>query len=415
MIPRICFLLALGLFFRSYDAIATEPLTLEDCISLAVKNNLSLIQAKTAIERAEAEVLDSYSSYYPEFDLSSSYRYGESPLEEGRYSTNLEGRITLYRGGYIRAGTRAAKATRRAEEEGYFITENEIVLAVKEAFFKILQKQDQMTLIDNILQRREQDRIIIKLKYDAGRESSPAVKEAEANVLQAEYEMMSAEGELSLAKGSLNLILGRPWKEELSVFYIESDAELPSLEKMIEGAQADRPDIRAETARRAVLEAQTTQAKSAYLPTVAMSSSYGLQGKELLKQEDNWSVGVSLSFPLFDGFSTKAKVKEATLSVREQDTKIEKLKQDIEEEVEQAWINWQLAEKNHEVRNTSLEAAREMYQLTRLQYEQGQTSYLFLQQKESALTQAEYSYLNSLYDLRIARARLQKAWGRTVS
>jgi outer membrane protein TolC len=53
-----------------------------------------------------------------------------------------------------------------------------------------------------------------------------------------------------------------------------------------------------------------------------------------------------------------------------------------------------------------------MYQLTKLQYEQGLTSYFFLQQKESDLTNAENRYVNALYNLRLSGARLEKAWGR---
>jgi outer membrane protein TolC len=84
----------------------------------------------------------------------------------------------------------------------------------------------------------------------------------------------------------------------------------------------------------------------------------------------------------------------------------------IEEEVEQAYSNWELAKKNLEVSETSLHAAQEMYELTRLQYEQGLTSYLFLQQKESSLTQAEHNRANALFNLRVSGARLEKAWGR---
>ena len=61
----------------------------------------------------------------------------------------------------------------------------------------------------------------------------------------------------------------------------------------------------------------------------------------------------------------------------------------------------------------TLQAAREMYQLTKLQYEQGLISYFFLQQKESDLTNTENRNVNALYNLRVSVARLQKAWGRS--
>lgn len=125
-------------------------------------------------------------------------------------------------------------------------------------------------------------------------------------------------------------------------------------------------------------------------------------------------MGINLSLPIFQGFSRKAKVKESTLALMEQDARILELEQQIEEEVEQAYSDWELAGKVIEVNDKTLQAAREMYQLTKLQYEQGLTSYFFLQQKESDLTNTENRYVNALYNLRVSVARLEKAWGRST-
>lgn len=405
-------LFGLALLVLTNNSFAAEPLTLEDCVSLAKEDNLRLIQAQTAVEQARAGVMGAYSSYYPDLDLSSSYRYGEEQIGEGSYSTGVDARYTLYKGGYIRASTKIARARVEIAQENYRLTESEVILAVKEALFEILQKQEQIALAQNILDRRKEDLVLIRLRYDVGRESSPAVKEAEAALLQAEHDKTEAAEELSLAKTELNLLLGRPRKQELSVVYSEQDIEFPPLEKMIEEAKTERPEIVAEQANREVLDAQVAQAKSNYWPTLSLSSSYGLRGNEFLDQHTDWNVGVSLSLPIFDGFSTKAKVKEATLSLKEEDTKIQQIEQTIEEELEQVWVDRQLATKNLEVTAKTLEAAREMYELTRLQYEQGLTSYFFLQQKENALTRAEYDQVNADLKFRITTAKLQKVRGR---
>ncbi|MDW7987619.1 MAG: TolC family protein, partial [candidate division WOR-3 bacterium] len=51
-------------------------------------------------------------------------------------------------------------------------------------------------------------------------------------------------------------------------------------------------------------------------------------------------------------------------------------------------------------------ALSEAYQLTKLQYQQGRTSYFFLEQKENELTQAESNYINALFNLHNAWAQL---------
>jgi outer membrane protein TolC len=412
---RHVFLFISWLFILSCSSLAEEPLSLQDCLSLATENNLGLIQVKTAIEQSQLGVISAYSSYYPSIDLSTSYRNseGSSGQRTGSYSTGIGLSCPLYQGGYIRAGVRSARARVKVAEENYRLAEDQVILAVKEAFFRILQKQEQIALAEDVLKRRKEDLVLIKLRYNAGRESSPAVKEAEASLLQAEYDKKQAEEELILAQIGLNLLLGRPRRAEVSISYGDEDMKFPSLDRLIEDAKTRRPEIRSQRANTDVLEAQVTQAKSSYFPRISLSSSYGMGGSKLFHQEGNWSMGISLSLPIFEGFSRKAKVKESTLSLRDQDVRIQELEQQIEEEVEQAYSSWELAEKVIEVNDKTLQAAREMYQLTKLQYEQGLTSYFFLQQKEGDLSRAENSYVGALYNLRVYTARLQKAWGRS--
>ena len=404
----------LWLTFAGSSSLAEQSLTLQDCLSLAKENNPKLIQAKTSIKQSQVGVSSAYSSYYPSINFSSSYRNNESPSggRSGSYSSSIGLSLPLYQGGNIRAGVKIARIQVQMAEENYRQGEDEVILSVKEAFFKILLKQEQVALADDVLKRRKEDLVLIKLKYDAGRESSPAVKEAEASLLQAEYDKKQAEDELTLAQIELNLIIGRPRRAEVSIKHEDEDIKFPSLDRLIEEAKAQRPDIRSQRANTDVLKAQVTQAKSGYLPKISLSSSYGWGGSDFSKQTGDWGAGVSLSLPIFEGFSTKAKVKNATLSLEEQDSRIQELEQQIEEEIEQAYSNWELAGKVIQVNDKTLQAAREMYQLTKLQYEQGMTSYFFLQQKESDLSNAESRYVNALYNLRVSIARLENVWGR---
>lgn len=397
-----------------FSLLIGKPLTLEDCISRAKENNLQLLEAKKDIDRARAGVTEANSSYYPSLGLSTGYRHGGDFSESGTgtYSTGIDAKYTVYKGGYIRAGAKIAKTRVKIAEENYRQKENEIVLLVKQAFFKILQKQEQIALINNILKRRNENLTLIRLNYNVGRETEPNVKQAEASFAQIEYDYLKAEQDLSLAKLELNRLLNRP-DEELSIKYEDKVIVFPLIDSLIKNAKDERPEIISQKANREILEAQITQAKSNYFPSVSVASSYGLQGDNFLKQQSNWSAGINLSMPLFNGFSTSAKVREATIALKQNDLNLQNLINNVELEVKQAYSNWQVAAKNLEVNKKTLEANRAVYQLTKLQYEQGRISYFFLQQRESELTQAENSYVNALYNLRVAIATLEKAIGRS--
>ncbi|MFH0777829.1 MAG: TolC family protein [Candidatus Eisenbacteria bacterium] len=413
LILRFCLLIVALASVSAVDLLAEQPLTIQDCISLARESNFQLAQMRTSIQKSNVGLLSAHSSFYPSVDFSTSYRNqgGFAGERQGSYSASVGLNYAIYEGGYRGAAMGAARARVEAAEEQYRLSEAQVILKVKEAFFRILQKQEQVVLVEDVVKRRKEDLILINLKYEAGRESSPAVSEAEANLLGAEYDRKRAEEELALARLDFNLLLGRPGRADVSLVHQDQWIEFPALEVMVEEATAERPELRSERANTETLQAQLTQARSNYLPRVSASSSYQLQTSDFQEQSSNWNVGMSLSLPLFDGFARKAKVQEATLSVENQSDRIRELEQQIEADVEQAYSTWELARRIIEVTEATLAAAREMYRLTKLQYEQGSTSYFFLQQKESGLTQAENSHLAALFNLRVSTARLQKAWG----
>jgi outer membrane protein len=414
---RLLFCLV-GLVVLSSSSFAEQPLSLEDCLSQAGENNPSLVQLKIVVEKSQLGVASAYSSYYPSMNFSSSYSRtiggGGSGGNNGNASSSIGLSYSVYQGGSNQAGVKIAKAQVAMAEENYKEGENEVFLSVKEAFFSILHKQEQISFAEDILKRRREDLTLIQLKYEAGRESAPAVKEAEVSLIQAEYDKKQAENELYLAKIELNLLLGRSRNAELSVEYEEEKTEFPSLEELIDTAKNERPDLLAEKMEMKVLEAQIIQAKSGYFPSVSLSSSYGWQYNDFSDQQGDWNVGISFSLPLFDGFSRKTKVKSANLDVKELKVKLAELEQQIEQEIEQAYSNWELADKAIEIDSITLESSKEMYQLTKLQYEQGLTSYFILQQKESDLTSAENKYVDALYNLRVTVARLEKVGGRRI-
>ncbi|MDD2889565.1 MAG: TolC family protein [bacterium] len=403
--------------------LASNKLTLDDCISIAKKNNLQIIQAKKSVEIAKNDVNSAYSSRYPDINFSSGYSrdYKDNSLTPAtdKHSASVGLSYQLYNGGYTCASIEIAKIRAEIAEENYRLTEQEVILSVKQTFFSILEKEEKIKLSDKILSRRKEDYSLIKLKYNVGRESYPSVEESEVNLSQAEYDKLSAEEELKLSKVDLNLLLGRNSQTELLLKNESTELrELPPCSEFISQAKDLRPDIRIENLNHKVLYLQSKETKSEYFPKLNLSSSYGLGGSGFFSGDDisglkdnPLSVGVSLSFPIFDGFSTKSKIKSSSLEIIKHTIKLTELEQNIESEILQAYSNWTLAKKRLELSEKSLNAIQDMYELTRLQYEQGNTTYFFFQQKEAELTKAEYNYITSLNDLQITIANLYKAGG----
>jgi outer membrane protein TolC len=215
-------------------------------------------------------------------------------------------RYPLFSGGNDRARVRQARAEADQAEGNFRLTESEIILSVKEVFFDILRQQKEEKLSADILERRREDLVLIKLKYRSGRESQPAVKESEANLLKAEYNRMAAERNLDLARTRLNFLLGKSKNEEFTLIPPDPSADFPSRESLLAEAPTLRPEVRAELAAREALSAQAGQARSGYLPSLSLFASTGFQGEEFADQESGWRAGANLSWSIFSGFSTRS-------------------------------------------------------------------------------------------------------------
>lgn len=399
-----------------FNTIVKNPyrMTLDDCIQIAKQNNLSLKQSLMDIELARTNLTEANSAYFPSIGLSSNYRKSGNLREDaqGNFSNNINAQYTIYKGGSIRASSRIAQERIKIAEANYRQKECEIVLAVKQAFFKILQTQEQITLINSVLKRRRENLLLIKLNYTVGRENQANVAQAEANLEQTEYELFSAQQNLVLAKIALNKLLNLNG-EDIEIFYEDKPIDFPELDSLINEAKNSRSDIISQKLSQKIAQMQKTQAISNYLPTISLSSSYGLAGENFLKQNENWSAGIGLSLSIFNGFSTQSKVKQAEIAIKQNALRLQELLNNIESEVKRTYADWVLATKNLEVSQKALSATQSQYQLTKLQYEQGRTSYFFLQQKENELTQAENNLLNAVYGLRNASAKLAYIVGRS--
>ncbi len=389
-------------------------MTLDDCILIAKQNNLSLKQSLIDIEAVRTNLTEANSAYFPSIGLSSNYRKSGNAREDasGNFSNNINAQYTIYKGGSIRAGSKIAQEKIKIAEANYRQKECEVVLAVKQAFFKILQTQEQVALINTILKRRRENLLLIKLNYNVGRENQANVAQAEANLEQTEYELFSAQQNLVLAKIALNKLINLNG-EDIEIFYEDKPIDFPELDSLINEAKNSRSEIISQKINQKIVHMQKNQAFSNYLPTISLSSSYGLSGENFLKQNENWSAGVGLSLSIFNGFATQSKVKQAEIAIKQNALRLQELSNNIESEVRRAYADWVLAKKNFEVSQKALTAIQGQYQLTKLQYEQGRTSYFFLQQKENELAQAENNLLNALYNLRNASAKLSYTIGRS--
>ncbi|MEM0993513.1 MAG: TolC family protein [Bacteroidota bacterium] len=122
-------------------------------------------------------------------------------------------------------------------------------------------------------------------------------------------------------------------------------------------------------------------------------------------------VGASLKVPIFNGFTTKYQIQQAEVDLRKTQVQLDDFERAATLEYQNARIAYFNAKRTVDANKRSLGLAQKIYDTTQIKYKEGVGSSLEVTQAESELYQAQGNYINSLYDLLVAKTDLEKALG----
>ncbi len=346
----------LGLLFcigaaYSYAAESAEefiPLTLNDAIKMGLKNHIDLRLEDAKVEGAQAKVSEAYSAFYPTLDLSIDQQRSEvidkfsgvgitgtiekDPVtftidrEAPRYlvSSQLTGRLNLYAGGLHVAKVGEAEAERKAATAQRVITRNRLILNLATAYWELRKAQ---IVYSNTLRTtkfaREEARWADS-QYQQGQISEIEMTTKVFNL--AEKEILETQGSQQLKEKSRQyiLILGLPYDGEGTVEIknlVDEPASFNIKETPLVYTAERQPELLKYQAELSAASLQTRMVQAERLPSVDLYGNYSTGGRAQNGLGDAWTdikgqqwvVGVSASWNLFNGFQTRQRIAKARL------------------------------------------------------------------------------------------------------
>jgi outer membrane protein len=130
---------------------------------------------------------------------------------------------------------------------------------------------------------------------------------------------------------------------------------------------------------------------------------------------DPYSMSLTLSLPLFDGFTRERQVEHARVARTDAELRLRAEEMRIETEVGTALNNAQTAARSAELEARNAELAGEQLALARERYRVGAASFIELQDAETIKARADRAYLTSLYQFHESLAALEAAVGRSLT
>ena len=397
---------------------AAPELSLDDSIILAMKNNPSIQIAIADEEKAMWGIKENEAGRLPTLSLTSSSNRslnvpGSSPNDS--FSTSLRLNWSLYTGGRVEGQIDQAKRSAHIASLGVTKAEEQIRLDTTTAYFTILQgrnvvKVNQQT-VDNLTEHLKN----VQVQYQVGTVAKSDVLRSEVELANAQQNLIKAQNTYELAIASFNNVTGMPldsintMKDDLT--YVKYDL---SLDDSIKMAQQKRPEIVQSQDSIDIAKTGIRIADSGRLPTVAVSANDGISGSTFPGQNNNWSVGISASWNLFDGGVTNAKVKQAKANEDKVTVSDKQIRDGIELEVRQAYLSMKEAEARIGTSQVAVSKAEEDLKASQAKYYAGVGTHIDVIDAQTALTQANTNTTQASYDYNVNKAKLEKAIGLRV-
>jgi outer membrane protein TolC len=425
----------------AHEVPETLILTLEDAIELALRQNPNYLAIREREGQARGIVRESVSRFLPSLNLQGmntldeklfvlefpSFVPGEPPQRISidftkNYQMALAFSVPLFAGGRLVAGYKQAEYNLRSTQESIRLSEQETVFNVKRAFYGYLLAREFFVVAEEALKLAEEFHKNVKSLYDAGMSSKFDLLRSEVQVANLKPQLIRAKngrdvGELSL-KTVLGIDLGKP-VAVVAKGLLSSMPLAPDVEKWVEEALLKRPELQQIDHQRLMAGETLKIARGAMLPTLAIGGAYNSWADSLSLRKGIWqnyySINLSLSIPLFNGFESQARMGQTRAAIREIDWIRKGLADMIAFEVRQAILNYQQSRESLLSQEKNVEQAQEAVRIAELNFAEGLATALDVLTTQVALSQARTNYSQGLYDCVMSEAQLEKALGRSRS
>ena len=421
-------ILFISLLLISIGGKAQERWSLRRCIDYAIEHNINIRRTANAVEQSAVEANSAKWARLPNLNGSAgqSWNWGRTQTavkneDTGDYSTvyvntssqgsnlNLSTSIPLFTGLQIPNQYALAKLNLKAATADLAKAQEDIAINVASAYLQVLFNQELQQVAESQVELSLQQQARISRLADMGKASMAEVAEAKARVAQDQMTAVQARNNYELALLDLSQLIEL---ESPEGFLLESPdvsfalQQLTPPDEIYQTALTNKPAIQAAEYRLEGSKHSIRIAQSAYYPQLNLNGSLGTNYYSTINRTfrqqmgDNFSkyVGLSLSVPIFNRFSTRNRVRSARLQRDNYELQLTETKKTLYKEIQQAWYNAVAAESKYSSSHTAAEAGAESFRLMSEKYENGKANAVEYNEAKQNLMRAQSDELQAKYE-----------------
>ena len=410
------------------SAQAQEGWTLRQCIDYAIEHNIDIRRTANAAEQSEVSVNTAKWARLPNLNGSAgqSWNWGRTQTAikneaTGDYSTVyvntnsnstnmlVSTSIPIFTGLEIPNQYALAKLNLKAAMADLEKAKEDISINIASAYLQVLfNKELHQVSLGQVELSKEQLARISRLA-ELGKASPAEVAEAKARVAQDEMNAVQADNNYQLALLDLSQLieLETPEGFTLSAPVVTLDLlPLTPPDEVYQTALTTKAAVQAAQYRLEGSKHSIRIAQSAFYPQLNLNGSLGTNYYSTIDRnfsqqlQDNFSkyVGLSLSVPIFNRFSTRNRVRTARLQQENYALQLDNTKKTLYKEIQQAWYTALASESKYTSSSTAADASEESFRLMSEKYDNGKATAVEYNEAKQNLMKAQSDELQAKYE-----------------
>ena len=251
--------------------------------------------------------------------------------------------------------------------------------------------------------------------WEVGTKTKVDVLFAQTNMEDARQKLIAAENNVDIAYSQLNNAMGLPFVDPYSIdTSLKYEPVSITMKEAIEIANNARPDLKGAMLNVDAAEQGVKLAWKTFLPSLEFQASYSKGGIDNWTDRNWYNYGGFLTFPTVNPVLIRNQIKEAKAAYQQiqYDTKAQV--NDIYYEIQSVYTRLKDAKARIPVSKLAMDKAQENYDLTSGRYRVGYGDAIELKDAQVALSQAQLTYYQTIYEYNSARANLEKSIGQTL-
>lgn len=433
------------LFFFSGAASAQKFWTLQECIMHARTNNINIKQAAISSELARVSRDQSYTTMLPTVNGSSSHQrsfgrsvdpFTNSITENETRTTNfsLSSNVTLFAGLRLQHSLAQSKYEYLQSQENLAKISNDISLNVAAAYLQVLFSMESLKLARDRVNAATETRNRTAKMVETGMMAQGNLLDAEAALASEELGLVNAENSLNSANIAISQLLELENAMDFSIAPQQVDIPVQSSlmmkpEEIYAASLKTLPEIRASEYGISSAQKGFSSAKSGLFPSLNLFSSIGtfyneggytqLLGEipfdEQVRNNQSKSFGLSLSIPLFNGWSVQSNIQRSRLNLENAMLQDELARKQVYKSVVQAHADATAGMNRFNASSKARNSADEAFNYAQRKYDVGLISFIEFINIRNNKSRAESELIQSKYDLIFRLKVLDFYLGKTLT